>query len=62
MTTYKIGFVNPYCTVVNEYWSGHLMKKIVVRAKYNGGDIIDFIDRNSHYVSWFNFEKQFSLF
>lgn len=61
MYHYRIAFVNPKCTGVNVYWDDVLMKKIVVRASYHGGNIVDFIEANDHYMSSFNF-KQLSLY
>lgn len=62
MTTLKISFINPTCTGVTEYWDDIPMKNIVVRAKYEGGNIREFIENNSSYISSFNYKQMEILF
>lgn len=57
MPQYKIDYnrSDDKKTYIDEYWSYTYVRTFRVEKKYNGGDILQFINNNPNYVVKFNF-------
>ena len=62
MTEFKIIERKNLTTIISELWNGKQIRKYNVCAKYNGGDIMEFIECHDHhcFVNWHNLQEYLS--